>query len=200
MTSYTLVASGPPAAVAPAQVVPSAAASAGLGAQRGQRVLLLAPPQAAPGFDSARMVYQRHAQTFEAFTQSTWVDTPARMLTPLLQERLQASGLFRAVLQAPATSQADLRLETRVLQLQQSFLQQPGSVRFTLLATLSDNQTRTVLAWQRFDVTQATASEDAAGGAAAASLAVQSALDQLTAFVGTHMAALPPLGAAAAKP
>jgi cholesterol transport system auxiliary component len=156
-----------------------------------QRVLLLELPNAAAGYDSARMVYQRQPQTLESFTQSAWVDTPARMLAPLLLRALQNSTGLRAVLQAPSPARSDLRLQTSVLRLQQDFLQPPSRVHFTLQATLTDQRTREVLAWQRFDVTQNATSDDAAGGAAAASLAVQTALQQLALFVQTRVAALP---------
>jgi cholesterol transport system auxiliary component len=182
LTSYALEGAAPPVRAA------SASASAGLPRQR---VLLLAQPNAAPGYDSARMVYQRQPQTLEAFTQSTWMDTPARMLAPLLLRSLQDSGLLRAVLQAPSAARADLLLETSILRLQQSFLQQPSSVRFTLQATLTDPLTREVVAWRVLDVTQNADSDDAAGGAAAANVAVQAALQQLLAFVQTSLAALP---------
>jgi cholesterol transport system auxiliary component len=165
-----------------------------------QRVLLLEQPGAAAGYDSARMVYQRQPQTLESFTQSTWVDTPARMLAPLLLRALQDGTGLRAVLQAPNPSLADLRLQTNVLQFQQDFLQQPSRVHFTLQATLTNQRTREVLAWQRFEVTQAAASDDAAGGAAAASLAVQTALQQLAVFVQTSVSALAPLEAKASTP
>jgi cholesterol transport system auxiliary component len=184
LTSYTLA---PVAVPDRAQAAPAHAGLAGL------RVLLLEPPQAAAGYDSARMVYQRQPQILEAYTQSAWVDTPARMLAPLLLDTLQTSGALRAVLQAPSPAQAELRLETRVLRLQHSFLQQPSRVQFTLLATLTDQRTRAVLAWQRFDVTQQAASDDAAGGAMAASLAVQTALQQLRVFVQSSVAALAPV-------
>lgn len=165
-----------------------------------QRVLLLEQPGAAAGYDSARMVYQRQPQTLESFTQSTWVDTPARMLAPLLLRALQDGTSLRAVLQAPSPARAELRLQTSVLKLQQDFLQQPSRVHFTLQATLTNQRTREVLGWQRFEVTQAAASDDAAGGAAAASLAVQTALQQLAVFVQTSVSALAPLEATAATP
>ena len=154
-------------------------------------VLLLDQPQAAAGFESARMVYQRQPQTLEAYTQSAWVDTPARMLAPLLLRTLQNHTGLRAVLLAPSPAQADLRLQTSVLRLEQDFLQRPSRVHFALQATLSDQRTRTVLGWQQFEASQVAASDDAAGGAAAASLAVQTALQQLANFLQRSAAVLP---------
>jgi len=154
-------------------------------------VLLLDQPQAAAGYDSTRMVYQRQAQTLESYTQSAWVDTPARMLAPLLLHTLQNQTRLRAVLLAPSPARADLRLQTSVLRLEQDFLQQPSRVHFALQATLSDQRTRSVLGWKRFEVSVDAGTNDAAGGAAAANVAVQTALRQVALFVQTSVAALP---------
>lgn len=149
----------------------------------GTRVLLVEQPTAAPGYDSTRMVYMRQPQSLEAFSQSSWVDTPARMLAPLMVQALQESGVFRAVLLAPTATRSDLRLDTSVVRLQQDFLHTPSSVRLSLQVRLSDSATHELLAWTVLDVVQPAASEDAAGGSAAASAAVQEALQQLLRFV-----------------
>jgi cholesterol transport system auxiliary component len=137
------------------------------------------------------MVYVRQPLTQEAFAHSVWVDTPARMLAPLLVKQLQHSGQFRAVLLAPSAAKAGLRLNTTILQLQQDFLQQPSVVRFGLQLTLMDNTTREVLASRTLEVVQGASSEDAAGGALATQAAVQQGLQQVAAFVQTALAALP---------
>jgi cholesterol transport system auxiliary component len=161
----------------------SALASNGVNVPVGARVLIVDMPRAVAGFESKRMVYVRHPLTQEAFANSAWSDTPARMLAPLLAARLQRSGQFRAVLLAPSTAKADWRLETTVLRLEQDFLHQPSSAHFTLQLTVLDNSTREVIAWHTLDVEHAAPSEDAAGGAAAANAAVQEGLTQIDAFM-----------------
>jgi cholesterol transport system auxiliary component len=161
----------------------SALASNGVNVPVGARVLIVDMPRAVAGFESKRMVYVRHPLTQEAFANSAWSDTPARMLAPLLAARLQRSGQFRAVLLAPSTAKADWRLETTVLRLEQDFLHQPSSVHFTLQLTVLDNSTREVIAWHTLDVERAASSEDAAGGAAAANAAVQEGLAQIDTFM-----------------
>lgn len=154
-------------------------------ASANKKVLLVNTVNAAAGYDSKQMVYQREPQLLEAYTQSAWIDTPAHMLEPLLVQTLQSGGGFRAVLLAPSAAKAELRLDTEIVQLQQNFLAVPSSVRFSLQATLSDNRTRAVLASQLFEVVQPSASEDAAGGSAAANLAVQQLLQQVSRFVAS---------------
>jgi cholesterol transport system auxiliary component len=172
----------------PASATPGSSGSIAAQARLDGRVLLVQVPQAAPGYDSSRMVYMRQPQTQEAYANSVWADTPARMLTPLLVTRLQQSGQFRAVLQAPSAAKANLRLDSTILRLQQDFLQVPSRVRFTLQVTLMDNTTREVLAWRTVDVTQNANSEDAAGGAAAAQVAVQEGLKQVADFLQVSVA------------
>ena len=158
---------------------------------QGGPVLLVEMPQAEPGYDSARMVYVRQPMTQEAFANSAWTDPPARMLAPLLVVRLQQSGQFRAVLPATSVGKAGLRLDTTILRLQQDFLQVPSTVHFSLQVTLMDNNTREVLAWRTVDVVRSAASDDAAGGAQAAQMAVQEGLNQVATFLQGAVAALP---------
>jgi cholesterol transport system auxiliary component len=148
-------------------------------ANAAQRVILISMPTAAPGYDSSRMVYTREAGSLESFTHSVWVDTPARMLAPLMAHALQESAAYRAVLLAPGAARADLRLDSSIVRLQQSYLQQPSQAHFSLRVTLLDNNSREVLAWHQFDITQPAPTEDASGAAAATRAAVQQATQAL---------------------
>lgn len=159
-----------------------APAAAPVPAAPGAPVLVVAAPRAAPGFDSSRMVYLRQPQRLEAFAQNEWVDTPARMLAPLLVRSLQAGGAFSAVLQAPSAAAGAWRLETELVRLQQDFGTQPSQVRLTLRAVLVDSGSRQVIAWREFDATVPAATDDPAGGAAAAHQAMQQVLAALAAF------------------
>jgi cholesterol transport system auxiliary component len=153
-----------------------------------KHVLLVEMPKAVSGYDSTHMVYSRSALTQEAFANSVWVDTPARMLAPMLVAHLRQSRQFRAVLLAPSASKATLRLDTTILHLQQDFLSAPSRVRFTLQVTLLDNVTREVLASHTVDIVRDAASDDAAGGAQAAHAAVQEGLQQVAAFLAGELA------------
>lgn len=148
----------------------------------GAPVLLVAAPRAAPGFESARMIYLRRAQELEAFAFHEWVDTPARMLAPLLVRSLQDSGAFSAVLLAPSAASGALRLETELIRLQQDFGTRPSRVQLTLRGVLLDATTRQVIAWREFDEQVPAATDDPVGGAAAAQVATQRVLAALAAF------------------
>lgn len=144
--------------------------------------LIIAPPHAAAGFDSQRIIYVRETHKLEYFAHSEWVDPPSRMLAPLLVAAIQNSGAFRAVVLTPSAAAGDLRLDTEIVRLQHEFLTRPSRVRFTLRAYLVEDKTRRILAWREFDAAVPAASEDPYGGVVAANQAVQTVLADLAAF------------------
>jgi len=149
-------------------------------------VLVLVVPQAAPGYETARMVYLRRAQALEHFAFHEWVDTPARMLAPLMLHTLQDSGRFAAVVLSPSLATGSLRLESELVRLHQDFRTVPSTVRLTLRVLLVDSATRRVLGWQEIDETVPADADDPVGGVAAASLASQRVLARVLAFCAEH--------------
>lgn len=145
--------------------------------------LMINPPHASAGFDSARIIYVREPHKLEYFAHSEWVDPPARMLAALLVDALARSGAFRAVVPSPGAATGDLRLDTEIIRLQHEFQTQPSRVRFTLRAYLVDDKTRHVLAWREFDAYAAASSENPYGGVIAANRAVQTVLDEISQFL-----------------
>ncbi len=144
--------------------------------------LIVNPPHAASGFDSQRIIYVRATHQLEYFAHSEWVDTPARMLAPLIVTALQNRGAFRAVVLMPSAASGDLRLDTEILRLQQDFAGSPSRGRFTLRAYLEDSATRRILATREFDASVAAGSDDPQGGVVAANQAVWEVLQQLADF------------------
>lgn len=144
--------------------------------------LIVSPPHAAAGFDSHRIMYVRRADQLEYFAYNEWIDTPARMLAPLLVAAVETSGAFRAVVQTPSPAAGELRLDTEVLRLQHEFLGTPSQVRFTLRAYIVENATRQVIASREFEAVAAAPSEDPRGGVQAANQAVRTVLAQVAAF------------------
>jgi cholesterol transport system auxiliary component len=151
--------------------------------------LLLSLPRAAAGLDTRLIAYQRMSpptrlQT-EFYSRSEWLDTPPRLLAPLLLRALDATGAFSAVLMAPAFTPTRWRLDTELLRLQQEFSPTaPSQLRLTLRATLIDSAGRRVLATREFDLREPATSEDAAGAVAAARVAAQALARGLANFCG----------------
>ena len=144
--------------------------------------LIVNPPRAASGFSSQRIVYVREAHQLEYYAHSEWVDSPARMIAPLIVTAVGNSGSFRAAVLTPSAADGDLRLDTEIVRLQHDVSSKPGGVRFTLRATMVDNTTRKVLARTELDQTIVSSSEDPYGGVIAANRAVQVVIEQLVEF------------------
>lgn len=144
--------------------------------------LVITPPRAASGFDSQRIIYLRQTHQLEYFAHNQWIDTPARMLAPLLVAAIEPTGRFDAVLLSTTGASGDLRLDTEILTLQQDFSSSPSEVQFTLRAYLIDSTTRRVLARRDLMATVAAPSDDPYGGVVAANAAVHAVLEQLSTF------------------
>lgn len=156
------------------------------GAVRALPTLIITPPRAAAGFDGQRIIFVRHDHQLEYFAHSEWVDTPARMLGPLLASAMEGTGVFGAVVVTPAGAAGDLRLETEIVRLQHNFQGSPSRVQFTLRAFLLDDKTRRVLLWREFRGEAVSASEAPQGGVDAANTVVQTVLNELAQFVVTR--------------
>jgi len=144
--------------------------------------LLVSPVRAWPGFDSSRMAYVRTPHELEYFAKNQWIDSPARMLTPLLIQAAESSGAFGAVVTPRSGVAAQLRLESEIVRLQQEFMGTPSRVHFTLRVQMIDVAARTVLATREFDVTENAPSDDPYGGVVASNRAVSRVLDEVKAF------------------
>ena len=149
----------------------------------GTQTLIVNPVRAASGFDSQRIIYLREPHKLEYFARSEWVDTPARMLGPLLVAALSQNGGFQAVVMASGSASADLRLDTEIVRLQQEVFNSPSSVRVTLRAYLVDETTRRVVAWKEFDQRVDAGAANAQAGVVAANRAVHAVLGELAQFV-----------------
>jgi cholesterol transport system auxiliary component len=145
-----------------------------------EQVLAISQPVGRPGFDTPQMAYLRQPLTLEYYATHRWVDTPPRMLMPLLMRALEPD--FRAVVQAPGMIPADLRLDTELIRLQQNFSARPSRIQLTLRAQLIDMKDKRVIAAKLFDETETADSDDAYGGVLAANRALQRILEQLAEF------------------
>ncbi len=144
--------------------------------------LLISTPRAAAGYDSPRIIYVREAHKLEYFAHNEWVDTPARMLAPLVVAAVENSGAFKAVVHAPSSASGDLRLDTEILQLQQEFEGAASQVRFVLRANLVEDASRRVVASRVFESLVPAPSANPYGGVVAANQAVNAVLDNVATF------------------
>jgi len=148
--------------------------------QKIPQVLAISMPGARPGFDTPQIAYQRQPLELEYFATQRWVDTPAKMLRPLLVQTLEP--VFQAIIATPGSIHADLRLDTELIRLQQDFSLQPSLIHLMLRVQLIDLKDKNVISTKLFDVTETAASEDAYGGVVAANRALLRVLEQLPEF------------------
>lgn len=145
--------------------------------------LAVSPMRAHPGFDTPRMAYLREPNQLEYYAYNRWVEAPARLLTPLLTQALEASGAFGAVVQAPTSLPTALRLDTELIHLTQDFSVKPSRMHLLLRAQLVDTQTQTLRASRSFEVQAPAVSEDARGGVAAVNRVLPELLSELAEWV-----------------
>lgn len=171
----------------PTPLAPPPASSSG----RKLPTLIVNPPYAAPGFDSARIIYVRVDHQLEYFAQSEWVEPPARMLGPLLVAAIERTNAFDAVVLMPASASGELRLNTELVRLQHNFQTRPSRVQFAMRVHLIDERTRKVVQWREFQADAVAASETPEGGVAAAHVAIQNALQEAAGFVSKRTTGSP---------
>jgi len=150
---------------------------------RTSRSIVVAMPEAAPGYGSSKMLYVNIPYKLKAFTRHAWVAPPAEMLLPLLAQRLRAKGYFKAVLTPPFVGQADYRLETQLLVLQQEFLEPDSELHMVLQVTLSNATNGKVLASRRFAMMEKASENNPYGGVMAANRVAARLTQQIANFV-----------------
>lgn len=147
--------------------------------------LLVSPPRAAPGYDTARMAFVRKPMLLEYFAKNRWAETPAKMLGPLLVSALEQRTKFRAVVPAGGMVKGDLRLDTELILLQQEFTTLPSRIHLRLRAQLIEQASHRVVATRVFEIFEVAPSDDPYGGVAAANRALARLFAQLADFSAT---------------
>jgi cholesterol transport system auxiliary component len=145
-------------------------------------VLLVLSPTSDPAFDTTQMAYSVRPYQIAYFARNEWLDTPPRMLWPLLVRTLRDTGGFAAVAMPPYTGRFDYALQTRILELEQDLGTEPATLQLRLHVELSDAAGR-VIATRDIEVRERMRERTPEAGVVAANDAVANALLQLTAFL-----------------
>lgn len=141
--------------------------------------LLVTAPEAVAGHQTEQMLYVKKPYQIEAFAKNVWVSPPADMLYPLLVQSLQRSGYFYAVASGLYNVEADYRLDTQLLNLEQNFLKKPSVMDVTVKIVLTRTADNKVIA-SRIISQQITCPMDTPYGGV---IAANKATHQLTAAV-----------------
>jgi cholesterol transport system auxiliary component len=145
--------------------------------------LLISPVLSTSGFDSSDMAYMRKAHEIEYFAHHRWVDAPARMLEPLLVQAAERSGLFRSVIEAGTGADADMRLDSRLIHLQQVCRLNPSELQLALRVSLTEVSSARVIATRTLSVSEPIVERNPYAGVEAANQAVDRLLSELQVFL-----------------
>ena len=151
-------------------------------------VMIMTVPRAHSGYNTTKIAYRKQLFGLSYYAKSRWVDTPGRMLAPLMAEAMNDTSAFQAQYASPGALSARYRLDSELIDFYQDFTVQPSQMRITLRAQLVGLQENRVLATQLFDVRETAASEDAYGGVQAANRATAALLQQLADFCKSRTA------------
>ncbi len=131
-----------------------------------ERTLQVMAPAAAPGYATTAIAYRQSAYELRYYARQRWIDRPARLLGQALVDGLSAGGA--RVLPEGGGMRSDYRLLSELLQIEQDFTTHPSQMRLALRVQLVDVRDGRLLGSQTLRLAQAAASDDPAGGVAAA--------------------------------
>ncbi|WP_456371747.1 ABC-type transport auxiliary lipoprotein family protein [Thiolapillus sp.] len=151
--------------------------------------LKLAPVNASQKYMTTDIVYVDGKYRRNSYAYSRWVDTPVHMLQLVLQDGLERSGLFQAVLPSSSLLRADLRLEATLYEFSQQL--KPGQKSEGVVRLgfhLLDVRESRLLASRQFEVRVPAPSLDAQGGVSAINAAVAALLPRLVNWLRGNLA------------
>lgn len=149
--------------------------------QRLPQVLELATVQAAPGYETAHILYRHTPHQQARYRDSRWSQPPARLLENALRQYLQTHGPYRHVVETATPVQKHHRLDVELLELMQHFEGEHSTVRMALDVRLLDLQTREVIASERL-ISEQRANGSAETAVAAANRALAELLERVRVF------------------
>jgi len=141
------------------------------------------PLRAAPGANSDAIVYMRTPHQLEQYGRHRWADTPARMLEPLLVRALESSGLFSVVAGPDNRVRTDLRLECKLIRLQQVFDGEQSRVVITLRINVVKNRRSQLIASRMIEVSEPVAEATPYDAVRAANRALDALMTTVIRFV-----------------
>lgn len=150
------------------------------------RSILISQPEAMAGYQTEQMLYIQKPYELSAFSENSWVGTPANMLYPLLIQTLQQSHAFSAVTSSPFADKVDYRLDTQILSMEQNFLTKPSIFELSVKAVLTRVMDNQVLASQLIRVKVPCKVDSPYGGVVAANQATVLLTQKIKTFILHH--------------
>lgn len=145
--------------------------------------LLVSETTAAPGYDTDQILYLKCPYQLRAYSKNRWAAPPHRMFTTLLNQTLESSCYFKAVVVPPFVGKTSFVLQTRVMKLQQEFFCCPSRVRMVVQAVLVNGCNSCPIAERTFCAVVCSPQNNACAGVIATNKAARIILGQITDFV-----------------
>ena len=140
-------------------------------------VLVVALPRAGAGFDTDRIVYMLDEHRLQPYADNQWIDTPPKMLAPLISGALDRTRAFGAVLPESSPVSGRWELQSDIVRLQHEV--SAARFRFTLRVTLIEMRSRAVVFTHEFDGSAPVAAATPAAAVSAANVVVADVLAQM---------------------
>ncbi len=132
----------------------------------------LSPVVASQIFSTTDLYYAENDFSRNRYAYSRWEDTPVNMLQLVLQDGLERSGLFQAVLPSSSMAEADALLETTLFDFSQHLQPDGDSVAVVRMRFYLVHEQGRLLASKELESRVATRTTDAKGTVAAINTAV----------------------------
>lgn len=143
------------------------------GAPRGDLVLVMEPLETEPAYDDDRIVYRTSPYRLDYYHYHRWSASPGTMVGNYLEQALERSGRFRAVVRE-LTADAQVVLGGRVVAIEEVDASRSRWLgRIVLELTLTDARTNAVLWTQQYEETEPLATQNPEGLARALSVAMR---------------------------
>ena len=145
--------------------------------------ILISPPEAVAGYQTEQMLYVNKPFELASFAHSSWIAPPADMLYPLIVQSVQRSGYFYAVSSGANAEQADYRLDTQLIKLEQNFLSKPVKTVLIAKIVLSNAKNNQVIASRMIHRAIPCPTDNPYGGVVAANQASHEFTAELSHFI-----------------
>lgn len=146
-------------------------------------VLLVRQMDAPAFYQDPRLVFSRQPGTQTHYEYAQWIEPPARRLTWLLQQRLEASRTFDAVAPLGGGVRGDYQLNTRLVDFYHDAHSPPGVALLVLEAEVVRRADARLLGRRMFVAQEPVASFDAGAAADALGRAANRVIDELTLWI-----------------
>jgi ABC-type uncharacterized transport system auxiliary subunit len=144
-----------------------------------------------PIADASQLVFSRRPGERSFYQFALWSERPSRRLALLAQQRFEAGGTFAVVTQLGQPIATDWLLTLALESMVHDVSTPPGAVRVAWRAELIRRSDRSRVGLRAFTAEAPAAEATAPAAVAAFDIAVANALDQMTAWIESALAAQP---------